>query len=120
MLIAHTVICPYCSKTFDRDTEEYAKINKRRYAHASCALAAKAKNPKLPQPVIINPLDEVVCIYCNQPFNKSTTPHVMVRNGQYAHTECAELEEKRDKTDAELLDEYILNLFDLEYVPPRI
>ena len=44
----------------------------------------------------------------------------MIRNGQYAHTECAELEEKRDKTDAELLDEYILNLFDLEYVPPRI
>lgn len=34
--IAHKVKCVYCEKIFDRDKEEFVKIN-RRYAHKECA-----------------------------------------------------------------------------------
>ena len=30
------VKCPYCSKYFHRETEEYVQINKTRYAHKAC------------------------------------------------------------------------------------
>lgn len=32
---------------------------------------------------------------------------------------CSELEAKREKTDAEKLDDYIMKLFNYDYVPPR-
>lgn len=35
--MAHTVKCPYCGKTFDRDKiDDYVQINSRRYAHSQC------------------------------------------------------------------------------------
>ena len=30
------VKCPYCSKYFHRENEEYVQINKTRYAHKAC------------------------------------------------------------------------------------
>lgn len=30
------VKCPYCGKSFFRETEEYVQINSRRYAHKAC------------------------------------------------------------------------------------
>lgn len=37
----HKVKCVYCKNTFDRDKEPYEQISERRYAHLSCAIAAK-------------------------------------------------------------------------------
>ena len=33
----HYVKCYYCGKTFDRDKEEFIKVNSRRYAHKDCS-----------------------------------------------------------------------------------
>jgi hypothetical protein len=35
--MAHYVKCYYCGKTFDRDKEEFVKVNERRYAHKNCS-----------------------------------------------------------------------------------
>lgn len=35
----HMVKCYYCGKTFDRDKEEFVKVNQRRYAHKKCSEA---------------------------------------------------------------------------------
>jgi hypothetical protein len=68
---------------------------------------------------IIDPTDEVSCKYCKKRFRKSETEYIQITNSQYAHVSCAELEAKREKTDAEKLDDYIMKLFGVEYVPPR-
>lgn len=68
---------------------------------------------------IIDPTDEVTCKYCKKRFRKSETEYIQITNSQYAHVSCAELESKREKTDAEKLDDYIMKLFGVEYVPPR-
>ena len=60
---------------------------------------------------IIDPTDEVSCKYCKKRFRKSETEYIQITNSQYAHVSCAELESKREKTDAEKLDDYIMKLF---------
>ena len=117
--IAHSVICLYCSERFDRDKVAYAKVRKSRYAHADCALREAAKTNS-PPPIIIDPNDFVTCVYCKKTFNKKEVEYEQVRNGKYAHKECAALEATREKTDAEKLDDYIMQLFDYEFVPPMI
>lgn len=43
----HKVKCFYCGKEFDRDREEFVKVNDRRYAHKECAAAGeKNKTPE--------------------------------------------------------------------------
>ena len=44
---------------------------------------------------------------------------MQISNCRFAHKACAELERTREKTDAEILDEYIMKLFNYDYVPPR-
>ena len=44
---------------------------------------------------------------------------MQISNCRFAHKSCAELERTREKTDAEILDEYIMKLFNYDYVPPR-
>lgn len=45
---------------------------------------------------------------------------VFISANNYAHKSCLELEERREKTDEEKLDEYIKKLFQIEYVGPQI
>jgi hypothetical protein len=78
------------------------------------------KDPSLPELQITDPTDIVVCVYCKKEFSKKALPYKQLGNNKYAHVGCAELEEKREKTDAEKLDEYIMKLCGTEYVPPRI
>lgn len=40
--------------------------------------------------------------------------------GKYAHIKCYEAEQKRELTDKEKLDRLIIQLYELEYVPPRV
>ena len=117
--IAHRVKCKYCGISFDRDKEEYVSLGSRRYAHAQCALREAAK-ASLPPPAIINPLDNVVCSICKQPMNRKDSDCVVLSEGKYAHKKCLEIESKRELTDEEKLHRYIMKLFKMDYVSPRI
>lgn len=81
----------------------------------------KVKNLKIPELPIIDPADEVECVYCKKKFFKSKTPNYKVLdNGKFAHTECCELEGKRELTDKEKLNNFIIQLYELKFVPPRV
>jgi len=118
--IAHPVICRICRTKFDRDKIAYVSPKDKVYNHADCYLRERVKNPSLPELKIIDPNDIVTCVYCKQSFNKKEVEYKLVLNNKYAHIPCAELEEKREKTDAEKLDLYIIELFKIDYVSPRI
>ena len=118
--MAHIVTCPYCKARFDRDKEEYALVSARRYAHAACMLREAEKDPTYVKREIIDPLDNVTCTYCKKPLSKKDPDCVMVDNNKYAHKACQELEDKREKTDKELLEEYIKELFQISYIEPRV
>lgn len=115
-----TVKCKYCGEKFDRTKIAYVKPASTRYAHADCYLREKVKNPSMPDLEIVDPNDIVVCCVCKKNINKKIDPYKQLAKSQYAHLACAELEEKREKTDAEKLDIYIMKLFDWDYVHPRV
>ena len=117
------VKCKYCGETFDRATQPYVAIptgQTHRYAHSACYLRERVSNPKLPMYEIIDPTAIVKCIYCKKDINKNTMSYRLIAPGKYAHASCVEKEEKREKTDEEKLDEYIMKIFKAEFVPARI
>lgn len=116
----HRVKCYYCGVTFDRDQEEYCLVSSKRYAHAACMLREAEKDPKYIKKEIIDPLDNVTCAYCGKPMSKKDTDCILVDNGKYAHSACKEIEETREKTDKEKLEEYIKQLFNISYIDPAI
>ena len=118
--MAHIVTCVYCKAKFDRDTEEHCLISARRYSHASCMLHEAYKDPSYVKKEIIDPADNVVCYVCKKPLSKKDANCIMAGNGKYAHAECQEAEEKREKTDREKLEEYIKELFNINYIEPRV
>lgn len=91
-----------------------------RYAHASCLLREAEKDSSLKDIEIINPADHVICAYCKLPMHRVKDDCVSVPPNQYAHRACAELEEKRELTEQEKLDKYIMKLFNTTYVSPHI
>ena len=117
--IAHRVICSICSTQFDRDKVAFVQTSARRYAHADCALRQAAELNKELTFEITDPNDFITCIYCKKTFNKNEEEYIQISNSKYAHLSCSELEAKREKTDAEKLDDYIMKLFNYDYVPPR-
>lgn len=118
--MAHIVKCKYCGNNFDRDKNAYVMPSARRYAHAKCYLREKEKNSNLPELEIFDPTDIVICSICKKQINKKQDKYKQLSNGKYAHLSCFELEEKREKTDAEKLNIYIMKLFDWDYVHPRV
>ena len=118
--MSHIVLCPYCKQKFDRDKEEYALISARRYSHAACMLREAEKDPTYIKKEIIDPLDNVKCAYCQNSMSKKDTDCIMIGNNKYVHRACQELEEKREKTDKEQLEDYIKELFNITYIDPRI
>ncbi len=118
--MGHVVICQYCRKKFDRDKEEYSVISARRYAHAACMLREAEKDPKYVKKEIIDPNDNVICEYCKKPMSKKDSDCILVGNNKYAHIACKEIEDKREKTDKEQLEDYIKNLFQISYIEPRV
>lgn len=117
--MAHRVICSICKSNFDRDKIAYVQTGARRYAHADCALRQAAEKNETLTLEIVDPNDFITCIYCKKTFKKSDAEYIQITNSKYAHIACSELEAKREKTDAEKLDAYIMKLFDYDYVPPR-
>lgn len=65
----------------------------------------------------------VICKYCGIKFDRDKYPFVQVSSRRYAHKECAEVEEKEleeKKSEKTELDNYIMELFNEDYVNPRI
>ena len=114
------VKCVYCGVKFDRDKEEYCQVSSRRYSHASCMLREADKDPNYKKLEIIDPTDEVICIYCKKPLSKKDSDCVQVHNGKYAHQACVDIEKNREKTDKEKLEDYIKELFQISYIEPRV
>lgn len=109
------VKCLYCKEVFDRNKEPFAKVSSNRYAHEQCA----KNNYKGPTPLtIINPNDLLICKYCKKAFNQYEEPYVKVSKTKYAHKACHLEDMARDKSDEEKLYEYIMQLFDTDYVLP--
>lgn len=120
-MAASYVKCLYCNTSFDKHKELYVKPRSNRYAHAECYLREKVKNPQLANLPVVDPTDEVECYICKKKFFKSkTADYLLISDGKYAHKECLELESKRELTDKEKLDKFILQLYDLTFVPPRV
>lgn len=118
--MAHIVTCVYCKGRFDRDKEEYCQVSSRRYAHAACMLREAEKDSSFVKKEIIDPIDNVICAYCKKPLSKKDSDCVMIGNGKYVHQACQQLEEQREKTDREKLEEYIKELFNISYIEPRV
>lgn len=118
--MAHVVLCPYCKSKFDRDKEQYCLVGARRYAHAACMLREAEKDPNYVKKEIIDPTDNVICAYCKKELSKKDADCVHVGNNKYVHLACKDLEDKREKTDKELLEEYIKKLFEISYIEPRV
>jgi hypothetical protein len=78
------------------------------------------KDPNYVKKEIIDPLDIVKCAYCQKELSKKSDDCVMIGNNKYVHKSCQELEEKREKTDKEQLEEYIKQLFGTTYIDPRV
>lgn len=120
--MAQIVTCIYCKEKFDKLKKAYIQIpvgKTTRHAHADCYLRQKIDTPNLEEYEIIDPNDLIKCVYCKREFNKKKEDWVQVSNCKFAHAACAEKEQNREKTDAEKLDLYIMNLYGLEYVPPN-
>lgn len=118
--MSHYVKCVYCNSNFDRDKEAYVKPNGRRYGQAICYYREKQKNPQTPELEIFDPTDEVECAYCKKKFLKSKTSFKLLSNGKFVHDTCFELEQKRELTDKEKLDRFIIQLYEVDFVPPRV
>ena len=105
--MSHIVICKYCNEKFDRDTIPFVQVAARRYAHATCA---KERGINLP---VIDPNNMVICKYCNKTLDIRDA--VKITTGCFAHPECVD-----HLTDSEILDQYIMKIFEVDYVPPNI
>lgn len=116
----HLVKCFYCEQTFDRDIEKYSLVRANRYAHANCMLQKAEEDPKCEKREIIDPSTTVLCCKCKKSLNKMSSDCVCIVEGKYICSDCENKENKREKTDQEKLDDYIMQLFKTEYVDPKI
>lgn len=65
----------------------------------------------------------VTCVYCKKKFDRDKEPFVQVSTKRYAHQACAMSEEEKinqEEKDKYALEEYIKELFKLDYVDARI
>ena len=65
----------------------------------------------------------VICPYCKKKFNRDKEPCVPVLKTRYAHQACFDQrteEERQLEKDKQELDDYIINLFHIDYVDPKI
>lgn len=65
----------------------------------------------------------VKCLYCGKKFDRDKEEWVKVTGNRYAHKNCAISKEEvmsQEQKDKEELDNYIMQLFKLDFVEPRI
>ena len=65
----------------------------------------------------------VTCIYCKQRFDRDKFPFIQVSARRYAHQECSLTEDQKkskEEQDKEDLEQYIMQLFKVDYIDARI
>ena len=68
-------------------------------------------------------MHKVKCIYCGQTFDRDKLPFIQISQRRYAHQECSLSEDqKKDKEEQDKinLENYILQLFKVDYIDPRV
>lgn len=66
---------------------------------------------------------KVKCYYCGKQFDRDKEEWVKVTSNRYAHKNCAISKEEilsQEEKDKHELEEYIIKLFNLDFVEPRI
>lgn len=65
----------------------------------------------------------VKCYYCGKQFDTNEKEYIKVNSRRYAHKKCSEEKEQtlsQEQKDKIELEEYILKLFKVDFIPPRI
>lgn len=65
----------------------------------------------------------VKCMVCGESFDANAEPYIKPNSTRYAHESCykeKQEREEREKQERELLENYIINLFHIEFVYPPI
>ena len=66
---------------------------------------------------------QVKCLYCGQIFDRDKVPFIQVSKRRYAHKECSISEDEKklqENKDREELYDYIMKLFNISFVDPKI
>ena len=66
---------------------------------------------------------QVKCLYCGQIFDRDNVPFIQVSKRRYAHKECSMSEDEKklqENKDREELYDYIMKLFNISFVDPKI
>lgn len=68
-------------------------------------------------------MHNVKCVYCQETFDRDSVPSVQINNRRYAHKTCYDKIENgktQEEKDYELLEKYLMNLFNTNYVSAKI
>ena len=66
---------------------------------------------------------QVKCLYCGKTFDRDNVPFIQVSKRRYAHKECSMSEDEKklqENKDREELYDYIMKLFNISFVDPKI
>ena len=66
---------------------------------------------------------QVKCLYCGKTFDRDKVPFIQVSKRRYAHKECSMSEDEKkiqENKDREELYDYIMKLFNISFVDPKI
>ena len=66
---------------------------------------------------------QVKCLYCVKTFDRDKVPFIQVSKRRYAHKECSMSEDEKklqENKDREELYDYIMKLFNISFVDPKI
>ena len=121
--MAHLVICSVCKNKFDRDKEPFAldnRVKSKRYMHADCAKRYYLQHPDSLEPQIIDPNVLVECALCHTKFDKSKEAFIEMANKKVCHKRCYDNAQNAEPVEEDKLNRYIMELYDMDYVYPRI
>lgn len=65
----------------------------------------------------------VICVYCNEKFDRDKEPAVLISSRRYAHKKCADKygpKKTQEEEDLEKLEKYIMKLFNEPYINAKI
>lgn len=117
------VSCKYCGKSFNREKIDHVRIPHGkvfRYSHIECYNEAKKNGIEKAQGELVNIDVTTPCIYCKKLIDLKKDKYVKIQEDKYAHLTCVQEDAKVEKTDEQLLHQYIIRLFNLDYLTPRI
>ena len=68
----------------------------------------------------MNDIHKVKCTKCGQIFDRDVIPYIETGNRRYAHKVCPLPPNPKEEEDKENLEAYIMKLFKIDYIDPRI